>query len=199
MKIVEVNAIYGTKSTGTIIAGIGAEFKKAGHTVYYATPNAPEGEQFFCFGSSFDRRCHALLCRIFGKQGYFSHIETYKFLRWLDKTKPDILIFVESLEKKFRYAARLSFSTKITDYLKNGKCVFAIGDKDIAPIDYFNRYDSAVTASSYDEIEEKLNYLISNPQKIAEYSKKAFDCAYSHHNEKDLAELFKDTLTSAQL
>lgn len=111
----------------------------------------------------------------------------------------DILIFVESLEKKFRYAARLSFSTKITDYLKNGKCIFAIGDSNIAPIDYFNRYDSALTASSYDEIERKLNDIISNPQKIAEYSKKAFDCAYTHHNEKDLAELFKNTLMSAQL
>jgi len=111
----------------------------------------------------------------------------------------DILIFVESLEKKFRYAARLSFSTKITDYLKNGKCIFAIGDSDIAPIDYFNRYDSAITASSYKEIEEKLNHLISKPQSITEYSKKAFDCAYAHHNEEDLSKLFKDILSSAQL
>ena len=60
----------------------------------------------------------------------------------------DILVFVESLEKKYRYAARLSFSTKVTDYLKNGKCIFAIGDNDIAPVDYFKRYDSAVVATN---------------------------------------------------
>ena len=61
----------------------------------------------------------------------------------------DILLFVVSLDKKYKNAARLSFSTKITDYLKSGKCIFAVGDKDIAPIDYFNKYDSAITASTY--------------------------------------------------
>ncbi|MBE6805505.1 MAG: glycosyltransferase, partial [Ruminococcaceae bacterium] len=40
----------------------------------------------------------------------------------------DILVFVESLENKYKNIARLSFSTKITDFLKNGKCIFAIGD-----------------------------------------------------------------------
>lgn len=59
----------------------------------------------------------------------------------------DTLVFVESLEEKFKNTARLSFSTKITDYLRSGKCIFAIGDKDIAPIDYFSRYDSAITAT----------------------------------------------------
>lgn len=110
----------------------------------------------------------------------------------------DILVFVESLEKKFRYAARLSFSTKITDYLKNGKCIFAIGDKDIAPIDYFNRYDAAITASSYEEIGDKLEAIISCPQEIEAYSKKAFNCAYQHHNQEELNRLFVETLVAAQ-
>ena len=98
----------------------------------------------------------------------------------------DILVFVESLEKKYKNAARLSFSTKITDYLKNGKCIFAIGDKDIAPIDYFNRYDSAVTASSYQQIEEKLVWLIENPEKIAEYSEKGYNCGVENHNKEKM-------------
>ena len=109
----------------------------------------------------------------------------------------DILVFVESLEKKFRYTARLSFSTKITDYLKSGKCIFAVGDKDIAPIDYFNRYDSAVTATSYDEIGEKLKELISNENRIVEYSKKAYDCGKEHHNAKLMNKTLVDTITQA--
>lgn len=104
----------------------------------------------------------------------------------------DVLVFVESLEKKFRYTARLSFSTKITDYLKSGKCIFAVGDKDIAPIDYFNRYDSAVTATTYDEIGEKLKELINNENRIVEYSKKAYDCGKEHHN----ADLMHRTLVN---
>ncbi len=106
----------------------------------------------------------------------------------------DILVFVESLEKKYRYTARLSFSTKITDYLKNGKCIFAIGDKDIAPIDYFNRYDSAVTATSYQEIPEKLEILINNPQIIADYSKRAYDCGKEHHSVELTRRILIDTI-----
>lgn len=109
----------------------------------------------------------------------------------------DILVFVESLEKEFKYTARLSFSTKITDYLKSGKCIFAVGDKDIAPIDYFNRYDSAVTATSYDEIGEKLKELIDNENRIIEYSKKAYDCGKEHHNLELMNKTLVDTINDA--
>lgn len=109
----------------------------------------------------------------------------------------DILVFVESLENKFKNIARLSFSTKITDYLKNGKCIFAIGDKDIAPIDYFNRYDSAVTASNYTEIAKKLEWLINNPEKISEYSKKAYNCGKEHHDTALMDKVLTDTIIAA--
>ena len=33
----------------------------------------------------------------------------------------DMVVFVESLEKEHRFDARLSFSTKLTDYFKNAK------------------------------------------------------------------------------
>lgn len=109
----------------------------------------------------------------------------------------DILVFVESLEKKYKNAARLSFSTKITDYLKNGKCIFAIGDKDIAPIDYFDRYDSAITASSYEEIGEKLEWLIENSEKISEYSRKAYECGKENHSKEKMDKVLFDAICGA--
>lgn len=109
----------------------------------------------------------------------------------------DILVFVESLENKYKNKARLSFSTKITDYLKSGKCIFAIGDKDIAPIDYFNRYDSAVTAVNYSEIYQKLTDLIENPEKIEQYGKKAYDCGKEHHDIEKMNKILVDTIISA--
>lgn len=109
----------------------------------------------------------------------------------------DILVFAESLEKKFRNTARLSFSTKITDYLRSGKCVFAIGDKDIAPIDYFNRYDSAVTASSYEEIGVKIKKIIANPNLIEKYAKKGYRCGVDHHDRKKMDELLISTIEEA--
>ena len=106
-------------------------------------------------------------------------------------------MFVESLEKKYKYTARLSFSTKITDYLKSGKCIFAIGDKDIAPIDYFNHYDSAVTATSYDEIGAKLTKIIENPDIIKKYSKKAFECGKDNHNKESQKQILYNTIKAA--
>ena len=107
----------------------------------------------------------------------------------------DILVFVESLEKKFRYTARLSFSTKITDYLKNGKCIFAIGDEDIAPIDYFKRYDSAITATSYEQISEQLKKIVDNTELISQYSKKAYECGKENHNAELMSKRLVDTIT----
>ena len=109
----------------------------------------------------------------------------------------DILVFVEGLENKYKNVARLSFSTKITDYFQSGKCIFAIGDKEIAPIDYFNRYDSAITASSYAEVYKKLNEIIDNPELINLYGKKSFNCGKENHDMSQMDKLLKNTIISA--
>lgn len=109
----------------------------------------------------------------------------------------DILVFVESLEEKFKYTARLSFSTKITDYLKSGKCIFAVGDKDIAPIDYFNRYDSAITATSYEQIGEQLKKIVDSTDIITQYSKKAYECGKENHNAELMHDRLVDTIKFA--
>jgi len=105
----------------------------------------------------------------------------------------DIVIFVESLEKKHRFDARLSFSTKLTDYFKNGKCIFAIGDKSIAPIVYLKENNCAIIVSEYEEIEGQLRGLIENPEKIKEYSRNAFECGRKNHNETDIKKVFIET------
>lgn len=105
----------------------------------------------------------------------------------------DIVIFVESLEKEHRYDARLSFSTKLTDYFKNGKCIFAIGDSSIAPIIYLKENNCAVIVNKYSEIENKLRMLIEYPENIEEYAKNAFECGRKNHNEKDIKRTFVET------
>ena len=96
----------------------------------------------------------------------------------------DVVVFAEALEGKAANIARLSFSTKITDYLANGKCILAVGKKDIAPIDYFERNDSAIIAYSKQEIFQKISSIVNTPGLIAEYSKKAYDCAVKNHDKK---------------
>ena len=102
----------------------------------------------------------------------------------------DIVVFAESLEKEYRYAARLSFSTKLTDYFKSGKCIFAIGDRKIAPIEYLRDNDAAIIATRYKEIEGTLSLLAYNPQLIKEYGKKAFECGKRNHSEEKIKEIF---------
>ena len=93
--------------------------------------------------------------------------------------------------------ARLSFSTKLTDYFKNGKCIFAIGDKKIAPIIYLRDNDCAVIANEYSEIEERLRYIIDKPERIQEYSRKAYECGKKNHNAKNVAKTFVDAFVRA--
>ena len=109
----------------------------------------------------------------------------------------DIVVFAESLEKRHRMDARLSFSTKLTDYFKNGKCIFAIGDENIAPIIYLKDNDCAIIANEYSEIENKLREIIENPEKITEYSHKAYECGVKNHNAKDIARKFVSAFINA--
>ena len=106
----------------------------------------------------------------------------------------DVVVFVESLEKEHRDTARLSFSTKLTDYFKSGKCIFAIGDKDIAPIQYLKENDAAIIACEYDEIEQQLMKLVENKDLVSEYGRKAFECGKRNHNVDDIKKTFIDTI-----
>ena len=109
----------------------------------------------------------------------------------------DIVVFVESLEKEHRYDARLSFSTKLTDYFASGKCIFAIGDKIIAPIQYLEEYDCAIVSTDYRQIEGQLRQLIDSPDMIVEYGRKAFETGRMNHEETKVRKTFVETLCKA--
>lgn len=92
MRILQVNAIYGSKSTGTIVKDIDLLLQSKGHESYVAFQKSTEEPRHgYKIGNKFDYKKHALLTRILGKQGYFSIASTKKFLRYIDKVKPDIV------------------------------------------------------------------------------------------------------------
>lgn len=109
----------------------------------------------------------------------------------------DVVVFAESLEGKEANAAKLSFSTKITDYISNGKCVLAIGKDYIAPIDYFQRNDSALIAHSAEEIKARVEEIVANPMITDEYGEKAFNCAVRNHEKNMMNERFIATMLKA--
>ena len=92
MKVVQINAIYGSKSTGTIVKDIDKLLESKGHESYVVYPQATEEPtNGYKIGNKFDYKLHALLTRLLGKQAYFSRNSTKKLLNQIDKIKPDIV------------------------------------------------------------------------------------------------------------
>lgn len=108
--------------------------------------------------------------------------------------KADILLFAESLEKRYQYAARLSFSTKLTDYFASGKCIFAIGNSSIAPVQYLQKNDCALIASNYQSILPSLLKITNDRNLILDYSRKAYECGLKNHNKLNIDEFFMNTV-----
>lgn len=105
----------------------------------------------------------------------------------------DVVVFAESLNERFKGLARLSFSTKITDYLASGKCILAVGPADIAPIEYLRDNDAALVASSEIELREVLSLLLK-PGIIESYSNKAFSCGVRNHDKVAINKMVFDKL-----
>jgi len=101
----------------------------------------------------------------------------------------DILVYTESYDLKPRLIARLSFSTKLVDYFHQAKCIFAVGPKDVASMDYLIQNDAAITATDEREIEEKLRNLVENPDMVREYGDKAWECGKRNHQIDDIQDM----------
>ena len=98
------------------------------------------------------------------------------------QSKADVLLFAEALDGENAKTARLSFSTKLTDYFRSGKCILAVGNRDTAPMEYLAENDAALTASSLQEIITTLNILIDSKECITEYAKRAYTCGKRKHS-----------------
>ena len=90
MKILHINAVSGIRSTGRICSEIIEFINKNGHKGYIAYSDGIKARGYK-IGTKFDHKLHALLSRISGKQAYFSIIETYRLLKYMDFLKPDII------------------------------------------------------------------------------------------------------------
>ncbi|MBQ8429664.1 MAG: glycosyltransferase [Clostridia bacterium] len=94
MKVLQINAVYGFKSTGVIVKDIADTLEQEGGDAYFAYQMSnQEVKNGFQVGKKLDWKWHALYARIFGKQAYASKRATRKFLKWVDKVSPDIVHF----------------------------------------------------------------------------------------------------------
>ena len=96
----------------------------------------------------------------------------------------DVVVFVEALEGSKNRIARLSFSTKIVDYLESGKCILTIGPADIAPVEYLNNHKISIVATTKEEISCQLRSL--SPDKISDCARRMADFANHNHNKQTI-------------
>ncbi len=124
MKVLQINAVYGFKSTGVIVKDIENLLNDNGHTAFVAYQTAVNPPQnSYKIGNKSDWKIHAILARVFGKQAYFSRIATKKLLKYIEKIRPDV-VHLHNLHSNY---INLNI---LCDYLaeKNIKTVYTLHD-----------------------------------------------------------------------
>lgn len=104
MKILQINAVYGYGSTGIITKDIMECALQSGIESFVAYPKGlGEAEKnFYEIGNVIDRKLHAILCRIGGKQAYYSRCATHRLIHYIDTIQPDI-VHLHNLHSNYIY------------------------------------------------------------------------------------------------
>lgn len=106
----------------------------------------------------------------------------------------DILLFLEDVDGPDAKTARLSFSTKITDYLSSGKCIFAVGCMDTAPMQYFLDNQAAIIATTTMEMVEKFKSILKNRTLLKEYAKCACESGTKNHKKENVLKIVHESI-----
>ncbi|MDD3771855.1 MAG: glycosyltransferase [Weeksellaceae bacterium] len=93
MKVLQINSIANTGSTGRIAEDIGRILLENNHESFigfgrYARPSA---SKLIKIGSSFDLIIHGIKSRIFDLHGFGSSLATKQFIKEIEKINPDII------------------------------------------------------------------------------------------------------------
>ena len=95
MKVMQINAVYGVGSTGVIVEDIHNLSLKNGidSFVSYSTTNKNPADikNGYIIGNTLGKKLHGFLCRLGGKQAYFSSFATKKLIKHIESIKPDIV------------------------------------------------------------------------------------------------------------
>ena len=106
----------------------------------------------------------------------------------------DILVHAESLNYIEALEVRLSFSTKIIDYLAMNKCIMALGCAGIASIEYFKKYDNAIVATNEEEIKNRMDDILKDKNILSVYAEKSRRSAIKLHDDRIIKENFAEDI-----
>lgn len=96
MRILLINAVCGTGSTGRICVELAREFEREGHTVkiaYGRSGYVPKEDKKYAIriGTGLGIRLHGIKTRIFDTHGLGSKLATRHFLKWAEEYRPNLI------------------------------------------------------------------------------------------------------------
>ncbi|WP_313016297.1 glycosyltransferase [Acetoanaerobium noterae] len=91
MRVLQINAVNGIRSTGRIVAEISDYLNNIGHDGYIAYSDGVAYKNGYKIGSKVETKLHGLFSRIFGTQAYFSKYGTKKLLEYIEELNPDVI------------------------------------------------------------------------------------------------------------
>ena len=133
MKVLQINAVYHIHSTGRLVYELHHYYIKEGidSLVAYSSSDGIGDTGLYQIGTVYDKKLHAALSRIIGLQGYFSVFSTKRLLRFIEKSKPDV-VHLHNLHSNYihlpmllKYLAKYDIPTVITlhdCWFYTGKC-----------------------------------------------------------------------------
>ena len=95
MKVLQINATFGNGSTGKIVQDIHKMLLSNGIESYvaYSVSDVSQRDVVngYKIGCTIEKKAHALLCRISGKQAYYSYFSTTVLLKQIKNINPDVV------------------------------------------------------------------------------------------------------------
>lgn len=131
MRVLQINAVNGIKSTGRTCVELADYLNKNRNEGFIAYSDGPTYEKGYKIGTYIEIKFHGLFSRIFGLQGYFSIMSTKRLLNYIEKLKPDVIHLRNlhgnyiNLKLLLEYLAKKDIATVVTlhdCWFYTGKC-----------------------------------------------------------------------------
>lgn len=112
------------------------------------------------------------------------------------RNESDVLVHVESFDKKNKYITRLSISTKIPEYMASQRCILAVGPNDVASIKYLNdeKLAQIVTRFNKKELNDKILQIIEKSELREKMSKRCLKKVAERHDLNKTIEIIQNEI-----
>lgn len=108
-----------------------------------------------------------------------------------------LLIHAESMDEVNKEKTKYSMSTKISEYLNSGICIFAYGPDDIASIEYLKHNDIACVVTTQEDLEKYILKALNDEGFRKKYIENASKLAEKRHSYKANTTKFYEIIEAA--